>query len=48
LALLEKYRETHNNPMVKIYNRSHATILTDFAVYDDYATQLDMWAKNKN
>jgi hypothetical protein len=48
LALLEKYRKTHNNPMVKIYNRSHATILTDFAVYDDYATQLDMWAKNKN
>jgi hypothetical protein len=45
MTLLEKYRETHNNPLIKIYDRSHSTILTDFGIYKDYAAQLDKWDK---
>jgi hypothetical protein len=43
MNLLEKYRETHDNPLIKIYKRSHSTILTDFGIYEDYAAQLDKW-----
>ncbi len=43
LKLTEKYREKHHNPLIKIYSRSHSTILTDYDIYKDYADQLDKW-----
>lgn len=47
-ALLERYRIIHKNPLIKIYNRSHSTILTDYSIYSDYALQLDKWDSGKN
>jgi len=44
--LIKKYRQTHNNPLIKIYNRSHSTILTDYDIYSDYADQLDKWVES--
>lgn len=43
IYLTDKYRQTHNNPLMKIYDRSHSTILTDYDIYSDYAEQLDKW-----
>jgi len=43
--VIENYRHVHNNPTIKIYDRSHSTILTDYNIYSDYAEQLDMWDK---
>jgi hypothetical protein len=43
MTALEAYRKSHGNPCVIIYDRSHATILTASAMYDDYAAQLDEW-----
>lgn len=48
MELTEKYRETHNNPLIKIYKRSHSTILTDYDIYSDYAAQLDKWGLTGN
>ena len=47
LKLTEKYREKHQSPLIKIYSRSHSTILTDYDIYKDYADQLDKWDSNK-
>ncbi len=48
MTLTEKYLVTHQNPLTKIYNRSHSTILTDYDIYKDYALQLDLWDKIDN
>lgn len=45
MMITEKYLETHQNPLIKVYNRSHSTILTDYNIYKDYAFQLDKWNK---
>jgi len=46
VSVLDAYRKSHGNPGLQIYDRSHATILTASAIYDDYALQLDEWDKS--